>query len=69
MIQLIRFSDGGYAIHNVYIKDKKYSAWYDREGKLLDAERVSGGTSFNVPDRHRHVRQELFSVGLRYIIY
>jgi hypothetical protein len=39
-MQLSRFHDGGFVIHKVRLGAGRYSAWFDREGRLLDAERT-----------------------------
>lgn len=70
-IQFARFeSTGGYVLHKVMVNGRKYSAWFDKSGKLLDAERFSkdNRTTFHVPlDRHRLVAAELTKVGARYL--
>lgn len=36
------FQNGGFVPHKVYLPDSvcKFSAWYDKHGELLDAERI-----------------------------
>lgn len=50
-MQLCRFTNGGYCLHKIegYWKGRA-SAWYDREGRLLDCEQVLApfGTSRRV---------------------
>jgi hypothetical protein len=66
MIQVAHFQQGGFVLHRVFVGNSKYSAWYDREGRLLDAERIQGARTWNVPLRHIHVREELARIGQRY---
>lgn len=40
-MQIARFTNGGYVIHKITGPFKgTVSAWFDREGKLLDAEQI-----------------------------
>lgn len=41
-MQISRFSTGGYVIHKILLQRGKgrFSAWYDKTGKLLDAEQI-----------------------------
>lgn len=45
MSQIARFSTGGCVIHKIKIgiAPVKYSAWFDADGKMLDAEIVRDG--------------------------
>ena len=48
-MQLKYFSNGGYVVHKAYLCGTKYSAWFDGDGDLLDAERFdSRGRSYKV---------------------
>ena len=41
-MQISRFTTGGFVIHKMLLQNYKgrFSAWYDEEGKLLDAEQL-----------------------------
>jgi len=40
-MQVMRFINGGYAIHHIKGDFKgNMSAWFDKDGKLLDAEQI-----------------------------
>ena len=43
MSQIARFPDGGFVMHKASVGGKNYSAWFDRSGKIIDAERSGGG--------------------------
>lgn len=43
-MQFIRFPDGGFVIHKITGAFKgRVSAWFDRAGRLLDAEQFAAG--------------------------
>lgn len=68
MIQFSRFDNGGFVLHKIMVKKRKYSAWFSASGKILDAERFSRDNQrvAAVPlDRHRNVVAELVKVGGR----
>lgn len=63
-IQHNAFSNGGYVLHKVEIGDGKYSAWFDKDGNLLDAERIMpNGQSRKAS---QSVLSELTKIGQRY---
>jgi hypothetical protein len=68
-VQFIRFPDGGFVLHKVMIGDVKFSAWYTKEGKLIDCERFSrnGMTTSAVAMRQVNIRAELVRIGSRYV--
>lgn len=39
-----RFSNGGFVIHKLILQNSKgrFSAWFDKDGNLLDAEQLVG---------------------------
>ena len=48
-MQKATFENGGFALHKVFLPGSvcKFSAWYDKQGELLDAEKIDGaGRSF-----------------------
>lgn len=55
------FANGGFALHRVFLPNSvcKFSAWYDKQGTLLDAEKIDGaGRSFNPNDKQmNHLKQ------------
>jgi hypothetical protein len=64
-MQVSRFSNGGYVIHKMYVNGIKYSAWFDKDGDVLDAEGFDGlGRSRSVK-RGGPVWTELQRVGRR----
>ena len=66
-IQHHTFHTGGYVLHKVMIDGTKYSAWYDKDGKLLDAEQFTrSNVARPVPTRMKNVRAELVKIGDRY---
>ena len=38
------FENGGFVLHKVFLPGSvcKFSAWYDKQGELLDAEKIDG---------------------------
>ena len=54
--QIMPFSTGGFVVHKVYISGSqcKFSAWYDENGKLVDAERIDArGVSYPATTKQR----------------
>ena len=39
VMQVSRFTNGGFVLHRV---EGRFSCWYDREGKMLDADQFIG---------------------------
>lgn len=67
MIQHFPFESGGFVLHKVMIRGKKYSAWFRRNGELIDAERVKDGRTVTVPLAHTKVIAELERIAKRYV--
>lgn len=65
-MQFQPFTSGGYVLHKVLIGNLKYSAWFNRAGQYIDAERIdSRGRSYPVrTDSTAH--QALQQIGRRY---
>lgn len=59
------FSNGGFVLHSVHLAGYpgRFSAWYSREGRLLDAEKVVGSRSVAVAHNSRIVRGLLAGLG------
>ena len=68
-VQFTEFADRGFALHGVPIGNHRYSAWYDRAGRLLDCERTTWHRERSVPMRHALIRAELHRLGRRYAAY
>jgi hypothetical protein len=67
MIQFSQFATGGYVLHKVATGGRKYSAWFDAAGNLLDAERTDApGRTVSVAARHTVIRARLAQIGRRY---
>ena len=47
-MQIAHFTNGGYVVHKVQYCGRKYSAWFDADGKLTDAEGFKGNKSIRV---------------------
>jgi len=66
-MQVSRFIGGGYVIHKIRLTGLSwYSAWYDGDGKLIDAERRHGQISASIPAKHTKTWEALRKIGLRY---
>lgn len=68
MIQKATFSDGGFILHKIKLAcvKGKCSAWYDSNGVLIDAERItSRDISFPVK-RNGPIWSELENIGKIY---
>ncbi len=66
-MQLHYFPDGGFVIHRAtehLVRFERVSAWYDKDGKLLDCERINGLNQSRKPNAA--TRGYLASLGLRY---
>lgn len=60
-MQIAHFSNGGYVVHKAQYCGRKYSAWFDASGKLLDAQGFSGnGKSIRVGDTARQFLQAVY---------
>ena len=66
MIQHSKFNNGGFVLHKIPVNGQTYSAWYDKDGKLLDAERTTNHKVSHVSVKYTQVRAELQKVGNRY---
>jgi hypothetical protein len=64
-MQIQRFENGGFVIHKLNVGGVLYSAWFDGEGRLLDAERKSRRGMFTVglSSKSTNVRKELERIG------
>lgn len=62
--------DGSFALHEVSVGNATYSAYYNADGSLKEADRIvwirGVYHAINVPTTHRHVRHDLEIVGRRY---
>ena len=49
-MQKATFENGGFVLHKVFLPGSvcKFSAWYDKQGELLDAEKIDGAHYFRV---------------------
>lgn len=63
-MQVIHFPNGGFVVHRITIGQTRYSAWYDRNGAMLDCERTYPSRQ-DVPLRNRLVRDALEAIGAR----
>ena len=69
MIQFSHFHTGGFVLHRVTVGQSTYSAWFDRSGRLRDAERSNrfGQPTVAVSSRSIHLRAALERIGARYV--
>jgi hypothetical protein len=67
-IQHSVFYDGSFVLHKLMLGEHKYSAWFEKNGKLKAAELVfRNGSTRNVGERQVKVRAALAIVGKRYV--
>lgn len=70
-VQVARFPDGGFVLHRVTLPDSagRFSAWFSKGGKLLDAEQVglAGPAQSRPVKRGGPIWAELERVGDRYV--
>lgn len=65
VIQIVRFPQGGFGIHKISGRWKgTASAWFDKNGKIIDAEQVVNGRLRPVV-KNRRMWQELAKYGPR----
>lgn len=69
MIQLCRFTTGGYVLHNIRGDWKgRISAWFDQNGKLTDAEQLLECRETPIK-RNGPIWQQLQRIGAPYQLY
>ncbi len=63
-MQIATFSNGGFVLHKVYIGSAmKYSAWFDKDRNLLDAEGIDSARRSRNVKKGGPVWQRLQSIG------
>ena len=66
-MRVSRFLNGTYVIHSIRLDGASwYSAWFDGDGKIIDAERRHGQRCFNIPKKHAKTWTRLQAIGHRY---
>ena len=68
-MQLSRFSNGGYVLHKVTTRlnhRSHCSAWFDADGKLVDAELIFRDGTTRPVRRSRGIWNELCAIGRAY---
>jgi hypothetical protein len=48
-MQFHKFTDGGFCVHKAI--DGRVSAWFDKDGKLIDCERTDGAGRSRKPNK------------------
>jgi hypothetical protein len=67
-IQHSEFHDGSFVLHKVMLNDRKYSAWYGKDGTAKDAELfLPTGHTRTVSENQVNVWNELNTIGRRYV--
>lgn len=64
MIQHKTYGNGGYVLHSVIVENRKFSAYFDANGLMVDCEEIKDHTSKTV--RKQSILAELQKIGLRY---
>lgn len=64
-MQIAKFDGGGFVIHKLicHVSKCPCSAWYDKAGKLLDAEYRTAGDAMRPVKRHGPLWDELQRIG------
>ena len=48
-MQIAHFTNGGYVVHKAMIAGIKHSAWFNKDGVIVDAERIDvKGRSYSI---------------------
>jgi hypothetical protein len=71
-IQASYFADNSFVLHKIKVGKSYYSAWFEANGTLKDAEksyitRRGYHSTRRIPTSHTKVRAELTKIGKRYI--
>jgi hypothetical protein len=59
-MQIAHFTTGGYVVHKAQYCGRKYSAWFDASGKLIDAQGFSGTKSIRVGETAKQFLQAVY---------
>jgi hypothetical protein len=66
-MQIQRFNNGGFVLHKIKLFGycmSRFSAWYDKNGKIIDAERIDENHKEHEVSRFTDTWRDLVKLGL-----